>query len=161
MEIEQLNEKRIINKKDRHELILELLQENDVKKESEIQNYLFDKGIKISQPTIHRDLKDLGVIKNKFGILQLNTLDKRNQHLKELKSLLNSHRTAYSPNVKTIYIQTSSGTSQAIAFHLENIFKEIILKAIIDYDSITLLVDAESFHKNDEFQQILNAINEK
>lgn len=161
MGIEQLNEKKTVTKNDRQDLILEFLRINDVKKESEILSFLSDQGIKISQPTINKDLKYLGVIKNDFGIYQPNILDRRNKHKHELKMLLKKNNASYYSEVKTIFIRATHGTSQAIAYHLENIFEDIILKSTIDTNSITFLVDAQAFHANDEFQQILKAFNEK
>ncbi|MGE8052880.1 hypothetical protein ACQKOD_02750 [Bacillus mycoides] len=160
MGLDPYSERKTSEKNNRHELILSILQQYEVKKERDLLSLLSEKGIEISQPTIHRDLNDLGVIKNEFGIYQPNILDRINKHKYELNKILNKNKASYYPKVKTLFIKTRPGTSQAIAHHLEKIFEEIILKSTIDSDSITLLVDATAFYANDEFQQILNSIND-
>ncbi|WP_223553882.1 hypothetical protein [Lysinibacillus sphaericus] len=155
------NKKKTGAMEHRRELILEILQENEIKKEIELLNELEDRGVKASQPTINRDLSELGIVKDDFGVFQPNAIDKKNKHKHELQLLINSSQTAYYPKVKIIFIKTGPGTSQAIAYHLENIFEKIVLKTTIDNNSITLLVNADTFNDNEEFQQFLNSINEK
>lgn len=146
--------------KNRREAILKIIEQKEIKTEIELLNELERRNIQSSQPTLNRDLKFLAIIKDEFGIYQLNMLEKREKHKRQLKSLFNSHKTIYFPNVKTVFIKTSEATSQSIAYHLESIFSDIVLKATIDINSVTLLVDEDKFH-DEEFQEILSIINQE
>lgn len=52
-----------MNKKDRQERIIRLIQEGNIGTQEEIQRYLQDDGISVTQATLSRDLRELGLLK--------------------------------------------------------------------------------------------------
>ena len=52
-----------MNKKDRQERIIRLIQEGNIGTQEEIKRYLQDDGISITQATLSRDLRELGLLK--------------------------------------------------------------------------------------------------
>ena len=50
-------------KKARHELILKLIEENDISTQEELLEKLKERGIKVTQATVSRDIKELRLIK--------------------------------------------------------------------------------------------------
>ena len=58
----------IVNKSERQQIILNIIQKNDVSSHDELISELAKKNVKIAQATISRDLKDLGVFRqnNKY-----------------------------------------------------------------------------------------------
>ena len=52
-----------MNKKDRQERIIRLIQEGNIGTQEEIKRYLQDDGIYVTQATLSRDLRELGLLK--------------------------------------------------------------------------------------------------
>ena len=52
-----------MNKKDRQERIIRLIQEGNIGTQEEIKRYLQDNGISVTQATLSRDLRELGLLK--------------------------------------------------------------------------------------------------
>ena len=52
-----------MNKKDRQERIIRLIQEGNIGTQEEIKRYLQDDGISVIQATLSRDLRELGLLK--------------------------------------------------------------------------------------------------
>lgn len=52
-----------MNKKDRQERIIRLVQEGNIGTQEEIKRYLQDDGISVTQATLSRDLRELGLLK--------------------------------------------------------------------------------------------------
>ena len=52
-----------MNKKDRQERIIRLIQEGNIGTQEEIKRYLQDDGISVTQATLSRDLRELGLLK--------------------------------------------------------------------------------------------------
>ena len=52
-----------MNKKDRQERIIRLIQEGNSGTQEEIKRYLQDDGISVTQATLSRDLRELGLLK--------------------------------------------------------------------------------------------------
>ena len=52
-----------MNKKDRQERIIRLIQEGSIGTQEEIKRYLQDDGISVTQATLSRDLRELGLLK--------------------------------------------------------------------------------------------------
>ena len=72
-----------MNKKDRQERIIRLIQEGNIGTQEEIKRYLQDDGISVTQATLSRDLRELGLLKlrNSDGKLYYSLSTQTNPHL--------------------------------------------------------------------------------
>ena len=50
-------------KKARHELIIQIIEQNDIETQEELTDRLREKGMNVTQATISRDIKELQLIK--------------------------------------------------------------------------------------------------
>lgn len=103
-----------------------------------------------SQPTVHRDLKELGIQKNSNNKFEPSEEIQKNFHLDHIYDLLITHNARVCSNVVTYFILTEKGKAQEIAFHMEGAFSHIILKTIVGLDNIVVFADGdevtEEFH---------------
>lgn len=141
--IRSKNYERIQERKKRHESIHRLLNKKDLRTHEDIVVELQNHGIKTSQPTIHRDLEYLGIKKDDEGYFKLTNKAQKQFHLNNLYDLLINNDSRVSSNVQSFFIKTEKGKAQQIAFHLEQAFSDIVLKTIIDFDSILVFADGE------------------
>ncbi|MGW6190586.1 hypothetical protein ACWFRC_07525 [Bacillus cereus] len=137
------NNERLLEKKKRHEAIHFILEKTDLRTHEEIVHELKIKGIKTSQSTVHRDLDHLGIKKNINGYFKLSLGVQKKFHLDSLYDLLISNNSSTSSNVQTYFIKTEKGKAQQISFHLEQAFSDIVLKTLIDLDSVLVFADGD------------------
>lgn len=146
------NNERLLEKKKRHQAIHLLLEKMDLRTHEDIVLELQNQGIKSSQSTVHRDLEHLGIKKNNAGYFRPSHEVQKKFHRDILYDLLISSDSSTSSNVQTYFIKTAKGRAQQIAFHLEQAFSCIVLKTIIDLDSI--LVFADGYEVTEEFLEV-------
>lgn len=152
------NNGRLLEKKKRHQAIHLLLEEIDLRTHEDIVLELQNQGIKTSQSTVHRDLEHLGIKKNNDGYFKPSHDVQKKFHLDNLYDLLVSSGSRASSNIQTYFIKTEKGKAQQIAFHLEQAFNDIVLKTIIDLDSVLVFADGDEV--TDEFLEVFEAENE-
>lgn len=150
--IHSSNNERLLKMKKRQQTIHHILQNTDLGTEDEIVLALKNQGIKTSQPTVHRDLEQLGIKKNNDGYFKPSHEVQKKFNLDTLYALLISSDSSTSSNVQTFFIKTEKGKAQQIAFHLEQAFSDIVLKTIVDLDSILVFVDEEEL--TEEFLKV-------
>jgi transcriptional regulator of arginine metabolism len=137
------NNERSSGMKRRQQAIHLILENMDLRTEDAIVQELEKQGIKTSQTTVHRDLEHLGIRKNNEGYFKPSHEVQKKFHLDILDDLLISSDSSTSSNVQTYFIKTEKGKAQQIAFHLEQAFNNIVLKTIIDLDSVLVFADGE------------------
>ncbi|PTY81209.1 hypothetical protein B5V88_05380 [Heyndrickxia sporothermodurans] len=152
------NNERLLEKKKRHQAIHLLLGEMDLRTHEDIVLELQKQGIKTSQSTVHRDLEHLGIKKNNDGYFKPSHDVQKKFHLDILYDLLISSDSSTSSNVQTYFIKTEKGKAQQIAFHLEQAFNDIVLKTIIDLDSVLVFADGDE--ATDEFLEVFEGEDE-
>lgn len=148
--ISEKNKNKILEKNKRHRNIFEIIEEGELTTENDIVVELNKRNILTSQPTVHRDLKELGIKKNNNNVFEPSENIQKNFHLEQIYDLLIAHNAYSCSNVATYFISTEKGKAQEIAFHMENAFKNIILKTIVGLDHIVVFADGnevtEDFH---------------
>lgn len=137
------NNERLSSMKKRHQAIHLLLDNMDLRTHEDIVLELQKQDIKTSQSTVHRDLEQLSIKKNDDGYFKPSREIQKKFHLDILYDLLISNGSSTSSNVQTYFIKTEKGRAQQIAFHLEQAFSSIVLKTIIDLDSILVFADGD------------------
>lgn len=149
--IDAANKKRKSVKDIRQKAIQIILNDKNISTHSQLINELKKREIETSQATIHRDLIDLCYKKNQNNFLKLSKQTQQQYQLKELYDLFESEGLGFYTHVKPFFISTKKGKAQEISVLLEEIFGEIILKTIVDVDSIIVFADEEEI--TDEFSQ--------
>ncbi|SDM42611.1 hypothetical protein [Sediminibacillus halophilus] len=150
--ISEKNKDKLLAKNKRHKNIFEIIDQEELTTANEIVEELRKRNIATSQPTVHRDLKELGIKKNINNIFEPTEEIHKNFHLDLIYDLLITHNAHTSSNVATYFISTEKGKAQEIAFHMEKAFSNIILKTIVGLDNIVVLVDGDEI--TEEFHNI-------
>lgn len=139
------NEERKEQMDERREALLKLLDEQDFDDQNKIIEALKkNRNIRVSQSTLSRDIKKLGIKKNENGYYKPSQVERTKFHHERLKGLLKSRKTAIYPNVATYFIRTEEGKAQEIAYHLRKTFDDSILATNVGLDYIILFVDANN-----------------
>ncbi len=152
--IKSINKQRSSAKITRQKSIRLILERNDFSRHEDIVFELKKQGIDTSQSTVQRDLKELGFKKNSYGYFELSYKEQKKYNLDTLYELLHSSDAATCGHVKTFFIKTDKGKAQEISMLIEKVFKGIVLKTIIDLDSIVLFADGDEV--SDEFLELFD-----
>ncbi|MFD1031725.1 arginine repressor [Metaplanococcus flavidus] len=154
--IDVTNKQRSKTKKARRNFIQNLLDTEKIFNQEDIKNALKQHGITASQSTVQRDLEYLGFKKNKNdGHFELSSQAKYQYTLDSLYDLLEDNNSAICSNVKTFIIKTNRGKAQEISMLIEEVFEEIVLKTIVDMDTVLIFADGDEL--SDDFQRVVNA----
>jgi transcriptional regulator of arginine metabolism len=148
------NNERMSGIKKRHQTLHSILKKMDLRTHEDIVLELQKRDIKTSQSTVFRDLEQLRIKKNHDGYFKPTDEVQKKFHFNTLYDLLLSSESSTSSNVQTYFIRTEKGKAQQIAFHLEQAFRHIVLKTIIDLD--TVLVFADGDEVSVEFLELFN-----
>ncbi len=147
------------DKKKRQQLICQLIRDNHINNLHELLGLLMELGIKSSQPTLTRDLKELGIEKNfssEFG----------NYYCLPIKNVPFSQRKArdilgtkgyksFHQNSNFSVIQTEAEYTRAIAADIDELNSPLILGTIAGENTI-LVLHAENVNRLD----IINVLSE-
>ncbi|MGX9806125.1 hypothetical protein ACV3PA_02700 [Exiguobacterium acetylicum] len=152
--IKSINEQRNSDKNTRQKVLRNMLDRNDFFTHDDILQELKNQGIVTSQSTVQRDLQTLGFKKNNHGYFSLSEEKQKKYALSTLYELLHSNNAATCRNVKTFFIKTDKGKAQELSILIEEVFDEIVLKTIIDLDSIMIFADEDEI--TEEFLELFN-----
>lgn len=111
-------------KSDRQRVILEIIADEDIETQNQLMNALFDRGIKSTQATLSRDIKDLHLVKgtgnnNKYKYVVGNTRELHNSDdklAKIFKECVTSVHTAQN----IVVIKTLPGLADAACSTLDS-----------------------------------------
>ena len=128
----------------RQKTIREIIENKDIETQFQLTDELHKYGFNVTQATISRDIKELGLVKvasgeNVFrysfpsGIMTGNNIDRVKKMLRD-----NLLRIDYSGNI--IGIHTLPGTAQGVAFCVDGLSWKEILGTVAGDDTILLVV---------------------
>ncbi|NQG96803.1 arginine repressor [Streptococcus suis] len=130
-----------MNKKERLELIQDLVVRYPIDTQDEIVERLKDFGVQATQATVSRDIKELGIIKVPTADnTYIYGLPKPKQKLPETKSILDLRSMD-----KMIHIDLVPGSALVIKRQILEQFGDQIFSVIADDDSILLIVKGEDY----------------
>jgi len=120
----------IIMKKNRHERIVEIIQQNDVETQEELAARLRDAGFAVTQATVSRDIRELrltkvpaGSGKQKYAVLKQEDGHMGDKYIRVLKAGYVSMDMAQN----ILVIKTVSGMAMAVAAAVDAMkFREIV-----------------------------------
>lgn len=113
-----------MNKEMRRQLITQLVNEQEVKTQEELQQLLYINGLNVTQATISRDIRTLGLIKvqAKDGTLKYSfNIDKEPFILKKLHHMLSDVLVSMEVISYFVLIKTLPGNAHSIGVLLDSI----------------------------------------
>ena len=130
-------------KQKRHRKILKILSEIDVKTQEQLTDELKNSGFKVTQATVSRDIKELGLIK-----LPLADGSYKYAVTKEEKNDSREHLTIFSKSIlsiqaamHTIVVKTNSGMASAVAASLDAFIGHDVVGTIAGDDTILIITE--------------------
>ncbi|AIC96504.1 hypothetical protein [Shouchella lehensis] len=127
--------------KKRRDALIDILNEEQLETFEEFIIPLRKRDLIASVSTIRRDLKAINASKQEGSYYKLDESAKKNQYIEKLNDISNEFLIA--TDVKIFFIKTEEGYAQQVAYYLENIYSDKILKTVVDLDTILLFVDNE------------------
>ncbi len=139
-------------KNTRHTRILEIISENVIETQDDLIARLRDSGYAVTQATISRDIKQLGLVKTatknggyKYTVAKNDSTGNENK----LKNIMRETITGAQCAENIVVIKTYSGMANAAAAAIDSLVGEGILGSIAGDDTIFVVVrnhdDAEGF----------------
>lgn len=131
-----------MNKKERLEKIRRFVNEFEIGTQEEIVEHLRESGIKATQATVSRDIKELGIVKIPL---------KDNSYIYELPKTLTSSLQLAEDNIlscqrqgQMINLNLVPGSTAVVKRHLTREFPQDIFSVIADNDSILIVAVSEA-----------------
>ena len=143
----------------RHSKILKIISESDITTQEGITKALRDDGFNVTQATVSRDIKELGLVKiptsdgsYRYTVAGSNVSDITSKHLDIFSGAVKSVTCA----LHTVVIKTFSGAASAVAASIDTSIGDEILGSIAGDD--TILIIAENVEKAQTIHQQLTEI---
>ena len=123
--------------------ILDIIEKTDVETQEELANALRERGIKVTQATVSRDIKELRLLKvlTPAGVYKYATADKAENGLTErfIRILTESVLSVASSN-NLIVVKTLSGSANMAAEALDSLHWPEILGTLAGDNTILLII---------------------
>lgn len=135
-----------MRKQERHRLITRLLNEHDIKRQEDFVKILADEGIKVTQATISRDIKEMKLIKvpSTNGGYRYSVPHKNEENLSErLTELLQEAFLSVDQMEKLVVLKTLPGNASAAANLIEKFFNKKLFAVLNDDDSVLMIARLE------------------
>lgn len=143
-----------MNKKERHSIILELIENHPVGTQEELVSLLQKEGYMATQATVSRDIRELGLLKVDHGdgvrYVQMND---NNRNARRYEGILKEevHSVDYASSM--LVIKTGSGMAMAVAAAIDSMQMEEIVGSIAGDDTIFL-----ALHSAEDAKAVKEAI---
>ena len=138
--------------------ILDIIEKKDIETQEELANALRERGIKVTQATVSRDIKELRLLKvlTPAGVYKYATADKAENGLAErfIRMLTESVLSVTSSN-NLIVVKTLSGSANVAAEALDSLHWPEILGTLAGDNTILLIISS-----NDEVPGVVARIKE-
>lgn len=127
----------------RHKSILTLINENIIETQQELTDLLIKLGYKVTQATISRDIKELGLVKESYDgkTYYMQPLDPR---LEKLVSIFKQSVTSIDYANNIIVIKTIEGSANSSAALIDYLDNSQILGTVAGDDTIIVVIKTES-----------------
>ncbi len=146
-------------KKSRLEEIITLVESNDIETQEELTSLLKEAGYSVTQATVSRDIKKLGLVKSPgkngrqiYTIPKGTKVDLSEKYIRILKDSFISME----PAMNLLVIKTVSGMAMAAAAALDAMHWHEIVGAVAGDD--TIMLAARSLEDVDKLQEKLSGI---
>ncbi len=147
-----------MTKSKRHLKILEMIKNEDIGTQEDLAKKLEEQGIDVTQATVSRDIKKLGLIKvpSGFGGYKYSLPMERTQNdiRAWIKKMFQDFVISIDFGENLIIIKSLPGTAQGLASSIDNIGLEDIMGTVAGDDTIFIAI--KSVSKAEEIYQYLN-----
>lgn len=133
-------------KRRRHQHMMKLISERDIKTQEQLTEILRAEGFAVTQATVSRDIKELGLIKTtaqsggyKYATGQIPEIEDTSEQLNIFSKAVVSVDSA----LNQIVIKTYAGMAQAVAASLDRLMSAEILGSVAGDDTVLLIVRTE------------------
>ena len=130
-------------KQRRHSRILKVIKENDIKTQEELTSFLKNDGFEVTQATVSRDIKELGLVKvpsarggYKYAFAN-RVKTESSQHLNIFSKAVTSINYA----MHTVVVKTYGGMAPAVAASLDAVIGNEILGTIAGDDTVLIITE--------------------
>ncbi len=132
-------------KRKRHQALMRIISEKEIQTQEQLTQELCEKGFAVTQATVSRDIKELGLIKApsvsggyKYAVTT-STETADNEHLSMFSKAVISVDNA----LHTVVIRTYAGMAQAVAASLDKMFSHDMLGTVAGDDTVLLICRSE------------------
>ncbi len=133
-------------KRKRHQHLMKLISERDIKTQEQLTEILRSEGFAVTQATVSRDIKELGLVKTsaqsggyKYAVQAIPEIEDTTEHLTIFSKAVVSVDSA----LNQVVIKTYAGMAQAVAASLDRMMSTEILGSIAGDDTVLLIVRSE------------------
>ena len=125
-------------KRDRQELIRDLLARNDITNQEQLQDLLAAEGVETTQATLSRDLRDIGAIKGSAGYtVAMNDAESRPE-VQALRTTLQSELGRIDRGGTVLVLHTRAGEARRVAEEIDHSDLPGVLGTIAGDDTVFL-----------------------
>lgn len=145
-------------KKNRHEMIKELVETYDIETQGELAQRLNEAGYKVTQATVSRDIREMKLSKVSFGIKRQKyaviPVDNNNYLSDKFIRVLKDGFVSMDAAQNILVVKTVSGMAMAVAAALDAMALREIVGSIAGDDTIMVAV-----RTTDDTKLVMNTIN--
>ena len=130
-------------KKARHELIIQMIEQNDIETQEELTDRLREKGMNVTQATISRDIKELQLIKvatKDGGYKYAVSGQTGTKTVMKFKSILKETIVSVDYAENIVVLRTYSGMAQAAAAAIDAMHVPQIVGSVAGDDNIFVVM---------------------
>lgn len=131
----------------RHDAIINIIKENNIETQQELTDFLYKVGFEVTQATVSRDIKELGLHKklNRDGRYVYTCNEKENIDgiTAEMSIILNKSIVSTDFSLNTVVIKTLAGMAQGAASVLDAMHFPECLGTIAGDDTIFVVTKGE------------------
>ena len=130
----------------RHQRILKIISNTNVKTQEELTQFLKEENFDVTQATVSRDIKELGLIKRALpdGSYKYDVSHDQMADNYEQIELYSNSILAIRYAMNNIVIRTYPGMASAVAASLDSILGHQVLGTIAGDDTILIILESES-----------------
>lgn len=129
-----------MTRSDRREKILQLIAQKDIETQSELTKELVDAGFQVTQATVSRDIKDLGLVKaasaKGYKYLHSPSSDQNTRLLNIFKESVIGIQTA----MNLIVLKTMSGSANSACVIIDKLNIEGVVGTLAGDDTIVVII---------------------
>lgn len=131
----------------RHQQLMRLINEKDIKTQEQLTEELKKAGFEVTQATVSRDIKELGLIKTnaqlggyKYSVRKVEEIQDTAEHLNIFSRAVISVDSA----INQVVIKTYAGMAQAVAASVDRMMNHSMLGSIAGDDTVLLILRTEA-----------------
>lgn len=133
-------------KRKRHQQMMRLINEHDIKTQEQLTEMLRVEGFEVTQATVSRDIKELGLVKTnaasggyKYSVRKAMEIQDTSEHL----TIFSKAVIGVDSALNQVVIKTFAGMAQAVAASIDSMMNHNMLGSIAGDDTVLLILRSE------------------